>query len=99
MAHHHEASRTGGPRSFWPRRASCPAASYYPAVTAIPLDASVIVPSHRGAHRLPALLEALSRQDHLGPWEVVVVLDGVLDDSPRILEQWSDRLTLRVLSH
>jgi glycosyltransferase involved in cell wall biosynthesis len=68
-------------------------------VTATPLDASVIVPSHRGAHRLPALLDALSRQDHTGPWEVVVVLDGVLDDSPRILEQWSDRLTLRVLSH
>ena len=51
-------------------------------VTATPLDASVIVPSHRGAHRLPALLDALSRQDHAGPWEVVVVLDGVLDDSP-----------------
>ena len=57
-------------------------------MTAIPLDASVIVPSHRGAHRLPALLEALSRQDHPGPWEVVVVLDGVLDESPAVLESW-----------
>jgi len=66
-------------------------------VTAIPLDASVIVPSHRGAHRLPALLEALSRQNHPGPWEVVVVLDGVLDDSPAVLESWHERLPLRVL--
>jgi GT2 family glycosyltransferase len=66
-------------------------------VTAIPLDASVIVPSHRGAHRLPALLDALSRQDHPGPWEVVVVLDGVLDDSPALLESWQGRLPLRAL--
>lgn len=61
--------------------------------------ASVIVPTHRGAHRLPSLLQALVDQDVEEPWELVVVLDGVLDDSPRILEQWSDRLTLRVLSH
>jgi GT2 family glycosyltransferase len=66
-------------------------------VTTYPLDASVVVPSHRGAHRLPALLDALSRQDHPGPWEVVVVLDGVLDDSPRVLESWQDRVPLRVL--
>ena len=66
-------------------------------MTANPLDASVIVPSHRGAHRLPALLEALARQDHPGPWEVLVVLDGVLDDSPDVLESWQGRLPLRVL--
>ncbi|MFL6150814.1 MAG: glycosyltransferase family 2 protein [Ornithinibacter sp.] len=62
-----------------------------------PLDASVIVPSHRGTHRLPALLDALARQDHPGPWEVLVVLDGVLDDSPEVLEGWQARLPLRVL--
>lgn len=59
--------------------------------------ASVIVPSHRGGHRLPALLDALSRQDYTGAWEVLVVLDGVLDDSPQVLEEWQDRVPLRVL--
>ena len=84
MAHHTRPPESGGPRSFPGRPASPP--SDDPAVTANPLDASVIVPSHRGAHRLPALLDALARQDHPGPWEVLVVLDGVLDDSPEVLE-------------
>ena len=61
--------------------------------------ASVIVPTHRGAHRLPVLLRALADQDVEEPWEVVVVLDGVVDESPRVLEQWSDRLDLRVVVH
>ena len=61
--------------------------------------ASVIVPTHRGAHRLPVLLEALAGQVVEEPWEVVVVLDGVLDDSPRVLEQWRDRLDLHVVVH
>lgn len=61
--------------------------------------ASVIVPSHRGAHRLPVLLHALSRQDCEEPWEVVVVLDGVLDDTPAVLAQWQDRIMLRVITH
>ena len=67
-----------------------------------PIDepaASVIVPTHRGAHRLPVLLDALAAQDVDEPWEVVVVLDGVLDDSPRLLEQWQDRLDLRIVVH
>ena len=38
--------------------------------------ASVIVPTHRGAHRLGALLAALEAQDLTEPWEVVVVVDG-----------------------
>ena len=63
-------------------------------MTEFPLDASVIVPTHRGAHRLPTLLEALSRQVHPGPWEVIVVLDGVLDDSAEVLESWRRRLHL-----
>ena len=65
-----------------------------------PIDApaaSVIVPSHRGAHRLPALLDALAAQVVDEPWEVVVVLDGVLDESPQVLEAWNARLPLRVL--
>ena len=38
--------------------------------------ASVVVPTHRGAHRLGALLAALEMQDLAEPWEVVVVVDG-----------------------
>jgi glycosyltransferase involved in cell wall biosynthesis len=60
--------------------------------------ASVIVPTHRGALRLPPLLEALSRQVVAVPWEVVVALDGVLDDTPAILRAYASRLPLRTLS-
>ena len=61
-------------------------------------SASVVVPTHRGGHRLPALLEALAAQDHDGPWELIVVLDGVLDDTPELLDRWTDRLPLRVIT-
>lgn len=40
------------------------------------LAASVVVPTHRGAHRLPLLLDALAAQQVDEPWEVVVVVDG-----------------------
>jgi GT2 family glycosyltransferase len=45
------------------------------------------------------LLRSLADQDVEEPWEVVVVLDGVVDESPQVLEQWSDRLDLRVVVH
>ncbi|MGG5259374.1 glycosyltransferase [Phycicoccus avicenniae] len=38
--------------------------------------ATVVVPTHRGAHRLPLLLDALAAQRVDEPWEVVVVVDG-----------------------
>ena len=60
--------------------------------------ASVLVPTHRGAHRLPTLLDALARQDVRDPWEVVVAVDGVLDDTPAILSSYASRLPLRVLT-
>lgn len=61
------------------------------------VDASVIVPSHAGAHRLPELLAALEAQDFTGTWEVLVVLDGVVDDSPHVLTTWAQKLPLHVL--
>ena len=67
-------------------------------MTTVLLDASVIVPSHRGATRLPGLLSSLAAQDHEGAWEAVVVLDGVLDTSPEILAEWRERLRLRVVT-
>lgn len=62
------------------------------------LAASVVVPSHRGAHRLPDLLEAFAAQDVQEPWELVIALDGVLDESPQIIEAFSERVPLRVMA-
>lgn len=45
------------------------------------------------------LLEALAAQDVTEPWEVIVVLDGILDESPQVLDQWHGRLPLRVISY
>lgn len=61
-------------------------------------SASVVVPTHRGGHRLPVLLQALEAQDHDGPWELIIVLDGVLDDTPQLLARWADRLPLQVIT-
>ncbi|HXH77210.1 glycosyltransferase family 2 protein [Nocardioides sp.] len=63
------------------------------------MQASVVVPTHRGAHRLPDLLDAMARQDFDGPWELIVVVDGVVDDSPAILESYRDHLPLRTIVH
>lgn len=65
-----------------------------PAVTA-----SVIVPTHGGAHRLPALLETLAAQTGVARYEVVVVVDGVVDDTPALLDRWRQQLPLVVVTH
>lgn len=59
--------------------------------------ASVVVPSRAGAHRLPALLDALAAQDATEPWELVVVLDGPPDGSAELVARYADRLDVRVL--
>lgn len=63
--------------------------------------ASVIVPSYRGATKLRTLLPALAAQDApLDSFEVVVVIDGLLDDSPRIVSQAAARgLSVRTVVH
>ena len=61
------------------------------------LDASLVVPSYRGASHLPVLFEALRRQDFDGRWEAVIVLDGVEDESPEIIEKYDD-LPLRMVA-
>lgn len=49
--------------------------------------ASIIVPSYRGAARLPALLESLARQEEsTPPFEVIVVVDGFDDGSVALVE-------------
>lgn len=61
--------------------------------------ASVIVATHGGAHRLPTLLAQLAAQDADAAWELVVVVDGVLDDTPRLLGEWDARAPLTVVTH
>ena len=63
------------------------------------MDASVVVPTHGGAHRLPELLEAMARQDFAGEWELVVVVDGVVDDTLQVLDVYRSRVPLRTVVH
>ena len=51
---------------------------------------SVVVPSFRGAERLPMLLEGFRAQTFQGEWEMVVVLDGVVDESVELLDAVDD---------
>jgi len=57
---------------------------------------SVVVPSRGGAHRLPVLFAALRTQAD-PDFEVVVVLDGDVDDSRSVVDGWADELPLRVV--
>lgn len=63
------------------------------------VECSVIVPTHRGAHRLPELLDALASQDYGGVWELIVVVDGVLDSTVELVDSYRDRLPLILLVH
>ena len=63
-------------------------------MTADPV-ASIVVPSFRGADRLPQLLDSLAaQQEGTPPFEVIVVLDGVDGGSVALLEN-ETRLDLR----
>ncbi len=58
---------------------------------------SLVVPTHGGARRLPVLLDALLAQDLTEPWELLVAVDGVIDDTVAVLESYADRLPLRTM--
>ncbi|MCI1748731.1 MAG: glycosyltransferase [Acidipropionibacterium sp.] len=51
-------------------------------------SASIIIPSYRGAKRLPRLLGALAAQT-ASDWEAIVVIDGDLDGSQQVVERYS----------
>lgn len=61
---------------------------------AMPLDATVIVPTLGGAERLPRLFAALEQQVGTA-YECVVVLDGQIDDTAAVVQAWSTRIPLR----
>lgn len=62
-----------------------------------PPSLSVVVPTLAGAARLPALLDSLEVQDVEATWELIVVMDGVVDDTPAVLDERRHRLPLRTL--
>lgn len=62
------------------------------------LSVSVVVPSHNGAGRLARLLEAMVVQDFSGTWELIISLDGSTDDSHDVIDSYTQRLPLRVLT-
>ncbi len=57
---------------------------------------SLIVPSHRGERRLPVLFDALRAQRFAHRWEVIVVIDGVVDGSEGVVAAATD-LPVRAL--
>ncbi|MDO5700979.1 MAG: glycosyltransferase [Bowdeniella nasicola] len=52
-------------------------------------EVSVIIPSRGGASRLPGLIEALAGQQDAPSFDVLVVLDGDIDNSAGTLEELS----------
>lgn len=61
------------------------------------IDGSVIIATHGGAHRLQLTLEALERQFTKRSWEVVIVVDGIVDETLTMLNAWRDRLPLLIV--
>ena len=51
-------------------------------------SASIVIPSFRGAKRLPRLLAALAAQTS-SDWEAIVVIDGDLDGSQQVVHRYS----------
>lgn len=60
---------------------------------------TVVVPSYSGAHRLPELLEAFTAQVFEGTWELLVIVDGRMDDTEQLLGRYQQRLPIRWILH
>lgn len=61
------------------------------------MSASIVVPSRGGAARLPVLLESLRRQSDQDV-EMIVVLDGVIDDSEAVVRRYASDLPVRSIA-
>lgn len=61
------------------------------------VSASIVVPSRGGRARLPVLFAALTAQT-TPDFEVIVVVDGDIDDSTGLVESWADRLNVRAIT-
>jgi glycosyltransferase involved in cell wall biosynthesis len=60
------------------------------------MTATIVVPSRGGAHRLPVLFESVRRQTR-SDLEVIVVVDGDVDDSARVVEKAAADLPVRAV--
>tara|TARA_R110000868_G_scaffold86565_4_gene242744 strand:+ start:335 stop:1273 length:939 start_codon:yes stop_codon:yes gene_type:complete len=58
---------------------------------AAPMHLCVCVPARNEAARLPILLDALARQDWVGPVPVVVAINNTTDDSVQVVESARER--------
>ena len=57
-------------------------------------QATIVIPSRGGAAKLPVLFESLSRQT-ASDWDAIVVLDGDIDDSAAVVDEWATRIPVR----
>lgn len=63
------------------------------------MELSVILPSHNGARTIGDQLDALSKQEWSGEWELVFVDNCSTDDTVAVVESYRDRLPhLRVVA-
>ena len=49
---------------------------------------SVIIPTYNGAHKLPALLDALQKQTY-NEFELIVAIDGSTDNTDEVLKTYT----------
>lgn len=52
---------------------------------------SILITTYKRPHLLKLGLESLSRQEVDGDWDVIVLNDGIQDDSEKICKEYSDR--------
>lgn len=57
-------------------------------------SATIVIPSRGGAGKLPVLFASLAQQTTMD-WEAIVVLDGDIDDSAAVVDDWAARLPVR----
>ncbi|MBS1905447.1 MAG: glycosyltransferase family 2 protein [Actinobacteria bacterium] len=62
-----------------------------------PPSASVIIPCRNSTRTLGLQLEALARQVDAPPFEVIIADNGSTDDLAGLLDEWRDRLALRLV--
>lgn len=60
------------------------------------MSATIVVPSRGGAARLPVLLKSLGEQEHQDV-EMIVVLDGDIDDSESVIRRYGNDLPVRTI--
>jgi glycosyltransferase involved in cell wall biosynthesis len=58
---------------------------------------SVVIPVRDMEATIGSQLAALARQDFTGSWEIVIADNGSRDGTPAVVEQWLNRLPIRIV--